>query len=161
MNETEPTADNKNITIIYIESKEYSVFADENMLKAIMRNLVSNAIKFTNNGGTINISIRQFEELKTKSANENFQIGELPMGKLSNCQIISVSDNGIGITHEHLKRLFDISQTQTTKGTDNEVGTGLGLMICKEFVEKHGGKIWVESEEGKGSKFIFTLPAST
>ena len=104
-----------------------------------MRNLVSNAIKYTNNYGAIKIS-----------ANEN-----------SGNVIISVSDNGIGIAPGNMKKLFDLSQVFTTKGTSAETGTGLGLIICKEFVEKHGGKIWVESELGKGSKFMFTLPIIT
>jgi signal transduction histidine kinase len=101
-----------------------------------MRNLVSNAIKFTNNGGTIIIDAKED----------------------SGVVIISVSDNGIGIMPEKLSTLFDISQRQTTKGTDEETGTGLGLILCKEFVEINGGKIWIESEYGKGSDFIFTLP---
>jgi len=71
---------------------------------------------------------------------------------------ISVSDSGIGIEPEKLTKLFDISQMQTTVGTANEKGTGLGLLLCKEFVQKHGGKIWAESELGIGSKFKFTLP---
>jgi signal transduction histidine kinase len=108
------------------------------MLKTIILNLVSNAIKFTNSGGRININ-----------AEEN-----------SGNVIISVSDNGVGITPDNLAKLFDISEIITTKGTAKETGTGLGLLLCKEFVEKHGGKIWVESEVGKGSDFKFTLPVS-
>jgi signal transduction histidine kinase len=101
-----------------------------------LRNLVSNAIKFTNTGGTIRIKAEQTDSNVT----------------------ISVLDNGIGITPDDLNKLFDISQYITTKGTANEPGTGLGLLLCKEFVEKHGGKIWVESEAGKGSDFKFSLP---
>jgi signal transduction histidine kinase len=131
-----PAADAKNIRINYSETKETEIFADPDMLKTVLRNLVSNAIKFTNRGGTINIS-----------AEENPGI-----------VIISVSDNGIGIPPENLTKLFDISEVLTTKGTASEPGTGLGLLLCKEFVEKHRGKIWVESEVGKGSNFKFTLP---
>src|SRR5664280_3927853 len=108
------------------------------MLKTIVLNLVSNAIKFTNSGGVIKINAEQNSENVT----------------------ISVSDNGVGIEPEDLKKLFDISQVLTTKGTAKETGTGLGLLLCKEFVEKHQGKIWVESEVGKGSDFKFTLPVS-
>ena len=71
---------------------------------------------------------------------------------------ISVADHGIGISPENVKKLFDISQVVTTKGTAEESGTGLGLLLCKDFVEKHGGSILVESEVGKGSEFKFTLP---
>jgi PAS domain S-box-containing protein len=133
-----PTADTKNIAINCLAEDHLIVFADSEMLKTILRNLVSNAIKFTNTGGSINISAEQNSENIT----------------------ISVSDNGIGIPPENLSKLFDISEVLTTKGTAKETGTGLGLLICKEFVEKHGGKIWVESEVSKGSNFKFTLPIS-
>ena len=128
-----PNANAKNITINYFTADHINVFADIDMLKTVLRNLVSNAIKFTNNGGAININ-----------AEEN-----------SGNVTISVSDNGIGIKPDNLTKLFDISQVLTTKGTAKETGTGLGLLLCKEFVEKHGGKIWVESEVGKGSDFKF------
>jgi signal transduction histidine kinase len=128
----------KNITINnYIGDKTH-VFADIDMLKTVLRNLVSNSIKFTNNGGIININAEDKH----------------------NVVIISISDNGIGIKPEKLSKLFDISQRQNTTGTAEETGTGLGLIICKEFVEKNAGEIWVESECGKGSSFRFTLPVS-
>jgi len=128
----------KNITVKCLASDHISVYADLDMLKTIMRNLVSNAIKFTNNGGSITLDAVE---------DEGFVI-------------ISVSDNGIGIKPEKLSNLFDISQRQTTKGTEKESGSGLGLILCKEFVEINGGKIWSESEYGKGSDFKFTLSAS-
>jgi signal transduction histidine kinase len=131
-----PNAKTKNITINYSALDEINIFADIDMLKTVLRNLVSNAIKFTNTGGTIRIKAEQTDSNVT----------------------ISVLDNGIGITPDDLNKLFDISQYITTKGTANEPGTGLGLLLCKEFVEKHGGKIWVESEAGKGSDFKFSLP---
>jgi two-component system, sensor histidine kinase and response regulator len=106
------------------------------MIKAIMRNLVSNAIKFTDNFGVIYISAeRKYSEM-----------------------LISVSDNGIGIKPADITKLFDTSEIFTTKGTGQETGTGLGLLLIREFVAKHGGKVWVESEYGKGSTFKFTLP---
>jgi len=126
----------KNITINCLITDHQIVFADADMIKTVLRNLVSNAIKFTNNGGIININAEQ---------------------TLSNITI-SVSDNGIGISPNNITKLFDISQVITTIGTAEETGTGLGLLLCKEFVEKHGGKIWVESEVGKGSDFKFALP---
>jgi PAS domain S-box-containing protein len=126
----------KNITVNHSVTEEITVFADVEMFKTIMRNIVSNAIKFSNKNGAINI----FTE-RTKSS-----------------LTISVMDNGVGIKPENLPKLFDISQIHTTVGTAEEEGTGLGLLICKEFVEKHGGKIAVESMVGEGSRFYFTLP---
>jgi signal transduction histidine kinase len=134
-----PNAKVKNITINYSSPDGINVFADIDMLRTVLRNLVSNAIKYTNNGGAINITAEQTQSDVT----------------------ISISDSGIGIPPENLAKLFDISEVMTTKGTAKETGTGLGLLLCKEFVEKHGGKIWVESEIGKGSDFKFTLPINT
>jgi PAS domain S-box-containing protein len=131
-----PNTDAKNITINYNPADEINIFADIDMLQTVLRNLVSNAIKFTNKNGVINIS-----------AEEN-----------SGNVTISVSDNGIGIAPDNLTKLFDIAQVLTTTGTAEEKGTGLGLILCKEFVEKHGGKIWAESKYGKGSEFKFTMP---
>jgi signal transduction histidine kinase len=112
------------------------VFADKAMINTVLRNIISNAIKFTHPNGQIVISAEKRPD-------------EL---------IISISDNGIGIKKEAIGKLFRIDENQTTLGTQNEKGTGLGLIICKEFIEKHGGKIWVESAVGKGSTFYFTLP---
>ena len=133
-----PNAKAKNITINHSATEHITVFADDDMLKAILRNLVSNAIKFTNKNGAININATQTDSNVT----------------------ISISDNGIGIKPNNLVKLFDISEVLSTTGTAKETGTGLGLLICKEFVGKHQGKIWVESEVGKGSDFKFTLPIS-
>ena len=132
-------ADAKNITINLFIDEHINVFADIDMLKTILRNLVSNAIKFTNKNGAVSIFAEENSEDVT----------------------ISVSDNGIGIKYNKLAKLFDISQIQTTTGTADETGSGLGLLLCKEFVEKHRGKIWVVSEYGKGSDFKFTLPIFT
>lgn len=126
----------KNITINYLAGDKILVYADINHLKTIILNLVSNAIKFTNRYGEINISAESDTEYVT----------------------VSVSDNGVGIEPEDAIKLFDITQILTTQGTADESGTGLGLLLCKEFVEKHHGKIWVESEPGRGSIFKFTLP---
>jgi PAS domain S-box-containing protein len=134
-----PNAEAKNISINYSETDKTIVLADTDMLKTVLRNLVSNAIKFTNIGGVITINSEQ-----TPSD-----------------VIISVSDNGIGIESDNIAKLFDIGQVHTTTGTADEKGTGLGLLLCKDFVEKHGGKIWVESEVGIGSRFKFTLPVSS
>ncbi len=135
---TKLSAANKNITINYSAEDKTSIRADKNMIITIIRNLVANAIKFTNAGGEIFLSAEmKFTEI-----------------------IITVSDNGVGITPNRLIDLFSITKITTTPGTNNEKGTGLGLLICKELVEKHGGKIWAESEIGKGTSFKFSIPIS-
>jgi signal transduction histidine kinase len=111
-------------------------FADSNTVNLVIRNLMTNAIKFTNDGGKVSIRAED-------------QDSEW---------LISVRDNGVGMNDEVLKILFDKTAPYTTRGTANEKGTGLGLILCKEFVEKNGGRIFVESQEGKGSKFSFTVP---
>jgi signal transduction histidine kinase len=131
-----PSADAKNITFNCFIVGETSIWADSDMFKSILRNIFSNAIKFTNKNGRINIHSKKNQKDVT----------------------ITISDTGVGFSSEKLKKLFDISQIRSTKGTNEEGGSGLGLVLCKEFVEKNGGKIWVESEQGKGSKFIFTMP---
>ncbi len=112
------------------------VEADTHMLLTIIRNLLTNAVKFTPRGGNVTIS--------ASSEEKHFLT-------------IAVKDTGIGISAEMLKKIFLIDTSNNTKGTEGEVSTGLGLILCKEFVEKHGGKIWVTSEEGKGSTFYFTV----
>ena len=123
-------------------SKEFpasvSAFADKQMISTVLRNLLSNAIKFTNAGGVINISV-------------------IPK---KNELLISVKDNGVGISQPDVEKLFRIDVGHSTSGTDGEQGTGLGLMLCKEFVLKHKGKILVRSEVGIGSEFVFTLPVT-
>jgi PAS domain S-box-containing protein len=128
-------AGQKTIRIINECASEVEVFADKQMLQTILRNLISNAIKFTQAGGEIVISVSRIAE-------------DL---------IISVRDNGIGIAKERLEKLFQIEESKSTLGTVGESGTGLGLMLCREFVEKHGGKLWVDSELGQGSTFSFSL----
>ena len=130
-------AKQKGITIIEEIDHEQKVFADDKMISSVLRNLISNAVKFTKKDGQVTI--------KAKTVSN---------GKIE----ISVEDTGIGISERLANNLFKIDEKVGRKGTDGELSTGLGLLLCKEFVEKHGGKIWVESEEGKGSKFIFTLP---
>lgn len=126
----------KNITMINYVPEEAKVRADMNMLTAIMRNLLSNAIKFSPFNQTVEICFAEKEE-------------EME---------ISVCDSGTGISEEDQQKLFKVESNFSTYGTDNESGTGLGLILCKEFVEKHKGRIWVESKVGVGSKFCFTIP---
>jgi len=126
----------KNIFLINNVPLETQVFADENMLKTILRNLIVNSIKFTNSGGVVEIT-----------------------SMINNNQIqISVSDTGVGISKQNLEKLFLIGTSFTTRGTDHEKGTGLGLLLCKELVEKHSGRIWAESEINSGTIFHFTVP---
>ena len=129
-------ADRKNISVNISPIQDIYLNADKNMIRTVLRNLISNAIKFTNPDGIINISAKSFD----------------------NHLLISVSDNGVGIKKENLSKLWDPLKPFTSQGTDGEAGSGLGLLICKEFVEKHAGKIWVESEVAKGSDFSFTIP---
>jgi len=132
-------AQGKNITIEFDVEKNIEVFADENMINTVIRNLLSNAVKYTHKGGKIVL----------KAVSQNNQL------------LIEISDNGVGIPPQKIEKLFKISEKVSTLGTENEAGTGLGLLLCKEFVEKNGGKIWVESTQNIGSKFFFTLPLAT
>ena len=128
----------KKIDISYNMSEDLTVLADGNMFECIIRNLVSNAIKFTPQEGTITITAKSLDDKWVEA---------------------SVKDSGIGMNQEMMENLFREDINTSRKGTNSEPSTGLGLIICKEFVEKHGGKLWVDSEEGKGSTFYFTLPA--
>lgn len=127
---------NKKITLHNKIDANLSIYADENMLALLLRNLISNAIKFTPSGGLVEIYAldRQADVL------------------------IDVNDKGVGISDETIQKLFRIDKQFTTAGTNQEKGNGLGLVLCKEIIEKHGGKIWAESSPGKGSSFKFILP---
>jgi PAS domain S-box-containing protein len=129
-------ADNKQIKLNSSIEFNTRAYADANMVHTVLRNLVSNAIKFTPPGGEVKIT-----------AVENKKMAEL-----------CISDNGIGISEDRKGLLFQIDEKLSTSGTANETGTGLGLLLCKEMIERQGGHIWVESKEGKGSSFYFTLP---
>jgi len=131
----------KNITLVSEITTPTFVYADVNMVQSILRNLISNAIKFTPENGKVWVTI-----CDEKTAEED------------NMVCLSVHDNGVGISKERLDKLFDSKISSTTKGTANEQGTGLGILICEEMAEQNHGKLWVESEEGTGSTFSFTLP---
>ena len=120
----------------FASSEDLTAYADENLLNTVIRNLVSNAIKFTNESGQIRINARK--------------IGELIE--------VEVADNGMGMSNEVRDSLFSDNSSLSLPGTANELGSGLGLILCKQFVEKQGGRLWVESELGKGSSFKFTIP---
>lgn len=134
---TAPKADSKRIRLLNLIPENLVIKADENMVRTIFRNLISNAVKFTPSDGSIQISATKH------AAHVEF----------------SVKDSGMGISPENIGKLFNIGTTHVQRGTENEKGTGLGLMLCKEFVERHGGKIWAESEPGAGSDFKFTIPS--
>jgi signal transduction histidine kinase len=131
------SAKSKRIRIHYDFADNIVVFADTNMLQTIIRNLVSNAIKFTPRGGQITLCGKA-------NASKNIEI--------------AITDNGIGMSPLLVEQLFRIDIQTGRRGTEDEPSMGLGLLLCKDFIEKHGGKIWVESIEGKGSTFIFTIP---
>jgi len=130
-------AKNKEIKITSEISNNIEVFADRNMLQTVIRNLVSNAVKFTHKGGKISI-----------------------LAKVISCKCveISVTDTGIGMSQSMVENLFRIDVKTNRNGTEGEPSTGLGLILCKEFVERQGGKIWAESEEESGTRFCFTVP---
>ncbi|MEI7526025.1 MAG: PAS domain-containing sensor histidine kinase [Mariniphaga sp.] len=129
-------AEQKSITITNSLTPDIRVNADKAMIKSLLRNLISNAIKFTPSGGKIAI-------LAVEKQNEI---------------IVSVSDNGIGISKAGINNLFSIGHSYSTPGTNKEKGTGLGLILCQEYIKKNNGKIWVESEPGKGTTFYFSIP---
>jgi signal transduction histidine kinase/tetratricopeptide (TPR) repeat protein len=131
-------ADTKRISLVNNNNSVWVVNAHRNSINTVVRNLISNAIKFTPEGGTI--------ALKTE-----------PIGNFIR---LSVTDTGVGMSHEVMQKLFTIGNKHSTLGTAQEKGTGLGLVLCHDFVEKNGGKIGVESVQGKGSTFYFTVPAN-
>jgi len=132
---------NKSIELINQIPDVLSVRGDRQMLLIMLRNLVSNAVKFTEANGRIELSAH------TITADNSWKFVE-----------VKVSDTGIGIQPEVADRIFRIESITTTKGTQNETGTGLGLTICKQFAEKQGGRIWIESEPGEGTSVLFTIP---
>jgi signal transduction histidine kinase len=133
------TADQKKIKVDIQVKENLQLFADKNMIRVVLRNLLANAIKFSNVGGYVQISAQQ----------------------LPGYTQVNVLDTGLGISKAVQEKLFRVDVKHSTVGTNNERGTGLGLILCKEFVDKHGGHIWVESQEGLGSTFSFRLPVAS
>ena len=130
-------AEQKNISIRFAYDNNLTLFADPLMIETVVRNLINNAIKFTPENGLVEISAKKTETQIT----------------------VCVKDSGIGISENDLQNLFMIDSTVKRKGTNNEDGSGLGLVLCKEFVNKNNGTIWAESSPGKGSSFFFSVPA--
>ncbi|TVR01103.1 MAG: DUF3365 domain-containing protein, partial [Desulfovibrionales bacterium] len=129
-------ADQKGISISIDIPRDMTAMIDKPMINTVIRNLLFNAVKFTPRGGKILVTARQHGDVTQ----------------------MAVKDSGIGINKERLSNLFTISKDTRQLGTEGEKGTGLGLVICKQFIEKHGGRIWVESEQGQGTTVFFTLP---
>jgi len=134
----EPIALKKNIQLLNTITDSIA-YADREMTKTILRNLITNSLKFTPHGGSIEVS----------STNQNDET------------LVMISDTGIGIPNEYVNKLFMLDQKTSTTGTGGEVGTGLGLPLCKDILERNGGRIWVESTFGEGSQFYFTLPTGS
>ena len=130
------TALNKNITLSFESTELIEVEADKNMIDTIVRNLLTNAIKFTDKHGEITVKMQKHPQKAE----------------------ISITDSGIGIPDNIKEKLFKINGNVSQRGTENETGSGLGLLLCSEFIKKHKGEIWAESEAGKGSTFKFSLP---
>jgi signal transduction histidine kinase len=134
------TAENKGIEVNFEIPYDIFVLADMKMLRSILCNLYSNATKFTSRGGQVFVSA-------SYSSNNTVEI--------------SIRDTGIGMSKEIQSKLFRLNEQVNRKGTDGELSTGLGLFLCKEFIEKHGGTIWVESQKDLGSTFHFTIPCNS
>ncbi|MCX6269801.1 MAG: PAS domain S-box protein [Bacteroidetes bacterium] len=133
-------AEEKNIKLLTEIRYNSMAFFDENMIKTVVRNLLSNAVKFSSPGGAVKIDMQY-----TTYADQPYVV-------------VKVTDNGTGISEENIEKLFKLDEKFVLSGTSGEKGTGLGLILCKELIHKNGGKIWVTSEEGKGSSFFFSLP---
>lgn len=136
----EPLINEKFLRVSNLVPEDLNAYFDPNLIDTVLRNLINNAIKFTNPEGIINIG-----------GDANFD---------DNFVIVFVQDTGVGIEKERLEKLFDISAAHSTHGTAGERGSGLGLLLCKEFIEICGGKLWVESTINEGTTFYFTLPKS-
>jgi signal transduction histidine kinase len=129
-------AEAKKINVVNDVPASAIVFADEDMIFSVIQNLLSNAIKFTRENGSI-----VFRAHPRESEIE-----------------VSITDNGVGIKEEDIRKLFRIDSHHTTYGTKDEKGSGLGLLLCREMVERNRGKIWVTSKLGEGTTFSFTVP---
>ncbi len=129
----------KNIKLVSLGICDKMIWADPNMIKTVIRNLITNAIKFTPANGTVTIECKKSQDHP-------------------GMMLLLIKDNGVGIPEQQLKNMFKLNNSESKRGTDGETGTGLGLVICKEFVEKNKGKIWVESKPNVGSTFYVALP---
>lgn len=150
-------AKSKAITLQNEVPVEIRVYADEHMLDTVLRNLINNALKFTPKEGQVTIKA----EIRMKDENKEIKKELYPSSFTQSVQpsvVVSVVDTGVGMSEENLSKLFKIGLHYSTTGTAREKGTGLGLLLCKEMVEKNGGQIWVESLIGQGTTVNFTVP---
>jgi signal transduction histidine kinase len=134
----QPQAEKKKVKLTTYQAEPFTIFADKDMVKIVIRNLIHNAIKYSYQNGLIIINVISAKKSEEKA-------------------IIIVRDNGKGISPENQKKLFGLDH-YSTSGTAYEQGSGVGLLLCKDFIEKNGGKIWVESELNKGATFCFSIP---
>ncbi len=140
---TKPAAEQKSISIMNSIQKNHFAYFDEKCIGTVLRNLITNSIKYSHKNSVIKIDIKA--DYIDSEHSENYVM-------------ISIADSGIGMSEKEMDKLFKLDKVQSMPGTENEAGTGLGLILCKEFVEKHTGKIWCDSKEGVGTTFFFTLP---
>jgi signal transduction histidine kinase len=129
-------AEEKGVLINSNVKEDFQAYGDREMINTVIRNLINNALKFSNKGGLVEVEIHRKDSL--------FEV--------------EVRDQGIGISDENIDKIFRIDQKFKTHGTSGETGTGLGLVLCKDFVKKNGGEIWCKTKEGTGSSFYFTVP---
>ncbi|TGM72395.1 PAS domain-containing sensor histidine kinase [Leptospira mtsangambouensis] len=153
------SANKKQITILNRVPKDQVIFADLFMIETVIRNLISNAIKYSNANTEVTVGVLQHN--KEIHTNTNLEIEKSTTKSQANEFIFFVKDRGVGMNQEQIENLFRLDQKSSTKGTAQEPGTGLGLILCKEFLEKQEGKIWVESEPGMGSTFLIQLVQHT
>ena len=132
-------AEEKKILLLNEANQKVRITSDKNIFSTVLRNLVSNAIKYTSSEGLIRV--------RSEETGNYIQV--------------EVEDNGVGIPEENMEKLFILEKTFSTKGTSEEDGSGLGLILCKEFVEKNGGELWADSVPGQGSRFFFTIPKNS
>jgi len=136
----------KNINILWNNLEQINSFCDEQMINTVLRNLISNSVKKKKKNGTIEVKVKEIAVQQGIDLQRMYQI--------------SIKDTGVGMTKELLDKVFVDKEIRTEYGTDNEKGSGLGLKICKEFVERNGGTLWIESVKDEGSTFFFTVPVA-
>jgi len=149
-------AQNKGVNFTISIPEDAIVTFDRNVLVTVVRNLLTNAVKFTAAGGTVSLEVKEIKGIKEIKGCADKEIKGYADKEIKQ-YIISINDDGVGMTPEQLRNLFRIDSAHSQRGTADEQGSGLGLIICKEFLEKHGSTLHIESEPGKGSRFWFEI----